>query len=534
MRRLLVSLTVVLSFIISCQQEPTGPPEKVQPEVRIGGVYRAPLPWSPRTLDPAFSTDIYSVTLIQQIFDGLVQFDQNLNVVPALATSWIVSSDGLVYTFNLRSNANFHNGRQVTAEDFVYSFTRILDPKEESSALGFFERLKGAAAYRNGESNKVSGLRALDAHTLEITINEPYAPFLPVLAMISSKVVPREEVERWGKDFGHHPVGTGALRLESWEGNQIVLSANPDYHEGPPHLDRVVYTIYAGAQRQKILQEFLADRLEEAAVFGADREEMAQTTVYQFVRKPSLSLQFYGMNCTSGPLKDKRVRQALGWAINKKEIIREVFKDQFIPAETILPPGMTGYTPENAAYDYNPERAKELLAKAGYGPSQKKLSLTLLSASKSNVAQKELAMVAADLAAVGVELQIKYETDWPTFEATLNSGRFQLYRYFWSADIPDPDNFLNIICGSDSLYNFMRYSNPKVDRLLSQALVETDIIKRVRLYREAEGMILEDAPMIPFMYWVFESVFQPYVKGLEISALGSPYIPLKKIWLDKQ
>jgi peptide/nickel transport system substrate-binding protein/oligopeptide transport system substrate-binding protein len=529
-----VSLTIILCFIISCQQEPTEPPEKVQPEVRIGGVYRAPLPWSPRTLDPAFSTDIYSVTLIQQIFDGLVQFDQNLNLVPALATSWKVSSDGLVYTFNLRSNANFHNGRQVTAGDFVYSFTRILDPKEESSALSFFQRVKGAAAYRDGESKEVVGLRAIDAHTLEITINEPFAPFLSVLAMISSKVVPREEIERLGKKFGRHPVGTGPFRLESFEEDRIILGANLDYFGGRPYLDRVAYTIYAGAQRQKILQEFLADRLEEAAVFGADREEMAQTTVYQFVRKPSLSLQFYGMNCTSAPLNDKRVRQALGWAINKEKIIREVFKDQFIPAETILPPGMTGYTPENAAYGYDPERAKELLAKAGYGPSQKKLSLSLLSASKSNVAQKELAMVAADLAAVGVELQIKYETDWPTFEATLNSGRFQLYRYFWSADIPDPDNFLNVICGSDSLYNFMRYSNPKVDRLLSQALVEIDIIKRVRLYREAEGMILEDAPMIPFMYWVFESVFQPYVKGLEISALGSPYIPLKKIWLDKQ
>jgi oligopeptide transport system substrate-binding protein len=534
MRRLLLLLAVLLTLSIGCQQEPTGPSDKVQPEVRTGGVYRAPLPWSPRTLDPAFSTDIYSVTLIQQTFDGLVQFDQNLNVVPALATSWKVSSDGLVYTFNLRSNANFHNGRQVTAEDFVYSFTRILDPKEESSALSFFQRVKGAAAYRNGESKEVVGLRAIDAYTLEITLSEPFAPFLSVLAMSDGRVVPREEVERLGKKFGLHPVGTGPFRFESWEGNRIVLTANLDYHEGRPHLDRVVYTIYAGAQRQKILQDFLADRLEEAAVFGADREEMAQTTVYQFIRKPSLSLQFYGMNCTSGPLKDKRVRQALGWAINKEEIIREVFKDQFIPAETILPPGMTGYTPENAAYGYDHERAKELLAKAGYGPSQKKLSLTLLSASKSNVAQKELAMVAADLAAVGVELQIKYETDWPTFEAVLNSGSFQLYRYFWSADIPDPDDFLNVICGSDSSYNFMHYSNPKVDRLLSQALVETDIIKRVRLYREAEGMILEDAPLIPFMYWVFESVFQPYVKGLEISALGSPYIPLKKIWLDKQ
>ena len=198
MRRLLLLIAVLLTILIGCQQEPTGPADKVQPEVRAGGAYRAALPWSPRTLDPAFSTDIYSVTLIQQIFDGLVQFDQNLNVVPALATSWKVSSDGLVYTFNLRSNANFHNGRQVTAEDFVYSFTRILDPKEESSALNFFQRVKGAAAYRNGESKEVVGLRAIDAYTLEITISEPFAPFLSVLAMSDGKVVPREEVERLG------------------------------------------------------------------------------------------------------------------------------------------------------------------------------------------------------------------------------------------------------------------------------------------------------------------------------------------------
>ena len=143
-------------------------------------------------------------------------------------------------------------------------------------------------------------------------------------------------------------------------------------------------------------------------------------------------------------------------------------------------------------------------------------------------------MVAKDLADVGVELHIQYETDWPTFEAALRSKGLQMYRYFWSADIPDPDNFLNVLCGSEYQYNFMHYNNPKVDLLLAQALVETDIIKRVNLYRQAESMILEDAPLIPFMYWVFEAVFQPYVKGLEISALGQPYIPLKKIWLDRQ
>ena len=534
MKRLLVPLTLALSLIIGCQQEPAEKPKQVIPEPRTGGVYRAALPWSPRTLDPAYSTDIYSVTLIEQIFDGLVQFDKNLNVVPALATSWKVSPDGLVYTFNLRTDASFHNGRHVTAKDFVYSFTRLLDPKEESSALGFFERVKGASAYRTGESKEVAGLKALDASTLEITINEPFAPFLSVLAMFNSKVVPREEVERWRKDFGRHPVGTGPFRLQSWEGDRIELSANSNYYEGRPYLDRVVYTIYAGAQRQKILQDFLEGRLEEAAVFGADREKMAHTTVYHFVRKPSLSLQFYGMNCASPPLNDKRVRQALSWAIDKDKIVREVFKDQFIPAPTILPPGMTGYTPENASYGYDPGRSKTLLAQAGYGPSQEKLSLIILSASKSNVAQRELAMVAKDLADVGVELHIQYETDWPTFEAALRSKGLQMYRYFWSADIPDPDNFLNVLCGSEYQYNFMHYNNPKVDLLLAQALVETDIIKRVNLYRQAESMILEDAPLIPFMYWVFEAVFQPYVKGLEISSLGQPYIPLKKIWLDRQ
>ena len=533
MKRLLLSFIFCLMVNLACQQEPPDKPKVVQPQPRKGGVYRAALPWKPKALDPAFVTSNYSATLVHQIFDGLVQFDKNLNVVPAISSSWEVSPDGLIYRFTLQKNVKFHNGRQVTADDFVYSFTRLLDPNEPSPALSFFKKVKGESDYRNGRSEVVAGLKAIEPFTLEITLEEPFAPFLSVLAMVYSKAVPREEIERWGKDFGHHPVGTGAFRLESWEGNKIVLSGNPDYHEGSPYLDRVLYTIYAGAQRTRILEDFLEGRLEEAAIFGADREEMAQTAVYQFVRKPSLSLQFYGMNCANGPLKDRRVRQALSWAIDKKEIVREVFKDQFIPAETILPPGMAGYTPENASYGYDPERAKALLAESGYGPSKEKLSLTLLSASKSNVAQRELAMVAADLADVGVELQIQYETDWPTFEAALRSKGLQIYRYFWSADIPDPDNFVTVLCGSDSQYNYMLYNNPKVDGLLAQALVEIDIINRVRLYREAESMVLEDAPLIPFMYWVFEAVFQPYVRGLEISALGQPYIPLKKIWLDK-
>ena len=533
MKRLPACFAVILCFFISCQQEPVGPPEKVQPEVKIGGVYRVPLPWSPRTLDPAYSTDIYSITLIEQIFDGLVQFDQNLNVVPALATSWKVSPDGLVYTFNLRSDAKFHNGRKVTANDFVYSFTRILDPKEESSALGFFERVKGASAYRRGESNEVAGLRALDAHTLEITIDEPFAAFLSVLAMFNSKVVPREEVERWGENFGINPVGTGPFRLESFGKDRIVLGANLDYFEGRPYLDRAEFTVYEGSQNERIFQDFQSGLLDEAPVFGGIRERVAKSPQYHFVRKPTLSLLFYGMNCRTGPLKSHLVRQAVNYAINKARIVSEVYRDQFVVAHTLLPPGMPGYFPENAFYTHDVQKARKLLEQAGYGPTRPPPALSLLSASHSQAAQKEFELLANDLAEVGISLEVKYETDWSRFEEQIRQGKFVMYRYAYFADVPDPDNFLGVLCGSISPYNYMGYRNQRVDALLSEALTRVDPLTRAAIYREVEALILQDAPLVPLLYLTFESVFQLYVKGIQISALGAPYIPLKKIWLDK-
>jgi len=533
MKKLFFMFVLGMCCTLACQRESSQTPERSQTQPKRGGTYRAALPWQPKDLDPAFSTDIYSVIIIQQIFDGLVQLDQNLNVVPALATDWRVTADGLIYTFTLRRDAKFHNDRLVTAEDFVYSFTRILDRHERASALSFFEKIKGADAYSLGKSRRVSGLKALDPHTLQITLKEPFAPFLAVLAMKSSKVIPREEVQRWGKDFGHHPVGTGAFRLQSFEGDRIVLTANPAYVEGAPYLNEVVYSIYPGAQNEKIAEEFLAGRLEESPFLKSIQERISGKGRYQLVRKPSLSLMFYGMNCAADPLTDLRVRQAVACALNKDRIIQEVYKDQFVPAKTILPPGMTGYTPENAVYTYDPERARKLLGAAGYDPSSKRLSVTLISASKSNAAQRELALISADLAGVGIDLQVQYETDWPAFEAALSRPSLQLYRYAWFADIPDPDNFLGVLCGSRSRYNFMHYRNSDADRLLSQALRETELLKRVNLYREAERIILAESPMIPWIYLTFESAFQPYVKGLEISALGQPYIPLKKIWLAR-
>ncbi len=293
----------------------------------FGGTYRRPLQFMPKTLDPAFSTDIYAVTVIQQLFDGLVQFDKDLNVIPAIAKSWKISPDGLTYTFYLREGVKFHNGREVTAKDFVYSFTRIIDPETKSSSSDFFTKILGAKEFINNKTKEVKGLIALDKYTLQIIFSEPYAPFISILAMKGAKVVPKEEVEKSGINFGKSPIGTGPFRFVSMkEGEEIVLEANPDYFEGRPYLDKIIFKIFHGSPYEDIFRNFVEGTLEETRVPFKEFRDPSKLKNFYIVRKPILSLRFYGMQIKTKPFDNKKVRQAINFAINKEEIDREAFQ----------------------------------------------------------------------------------------------------------------------------------------------------------------------------------------------------------------
>ena len=209
---LIFVLVLVFSFTLLIDRNGFST-EKRSEVPRQGGTYRRPLEFKLKTLDPAKSIDIHAVTVIQQIFDGLVQFDKDLNVIPAIARSWKVSPDGLIYTFFLREGVKFHNGREVTSTDFVYSFTRILDPETKSSSFDFFTRILGAKEFIDGKAKEVKGLIAQDKYSLKIVLSEPYAPFLSILAMKGAKIVPKEEVEKLETDFGKSPVGTGPFKF---------------------------------------------------------------------------------------------------------------------------------------------------------------------------------------------------------------------------------------------------------------------------------------------------------------------------------
>jgi len=500
----------------------------------LGGIYHKALWQEPLTLDPAFYTDIYSSSVGLQIFDGLVQLEANLNVVPCIAKSWEASRDGLVWTFHLREGVKFHHGREVHADDFVYTFTRILDPRTVSPRAWLFERVQGAAKFRAGEAERVEGLQALDAYTLQITLSQPYAPFIALLGMPQAKVVPLEEVQRLGADFGRRPVGAGPFRFVNWmAGEAITLEAHEAYFEGRPFLDRLHYRMITN--NQSILAEFEKGALEDVdlTLTSPEGTPLSRDPRFRFVRKPLLTTTFLWLNTSYGPLSQREVRQAINHAIDREAMISTIRQNRHVQARGILPLGMPGYNPDLAEHAYDLSRARQLLAKAGYPEGKDLPALELWTSSNNTAILLEQEAIKRDLERLGIRVELLKAGNWEQYRTEVLGKRpGAMYRYTWHADFPDPDNFLFSLFHSQSHDNYANYSNLAVDHLLEQARSEGDYLKRIEVYRQAEARIMEDAPVVNLMYYAGEYLFQPYVQGIELNALGTRYIPMKKIWLD--
>ena len=498
-------------------------------------VYRRPLGNDPATLDPARVGDIYSRSVAQQIFDGLVQFDQTLTVTPALAQHWRASRDNLVWTFTLRRGVKFHHGREVTADDVVYSLTRLVDPRTRSAAADLFLNVKGAPEFREGRASSIIGFKSVDRYTVHVTLTEALVPFVSVLAVGHAKIVPREIVEQKGDEqFGIAPVGTGPFRLVKWDrGREIELSGNPEYFGGPPHLGRLVYRIFRGAPLDAVYEEFARGHLEDAPPPIRDYRRAVTSAGEGYVKRPLLSVRFYGFNTRVKPLGDRLVRQALSHAIDREAIIEEPFLGRYVLARGILPPGAQGYNPKLVGYAYDPGRARELLAQAGYPGGRGLPPIAIWSSVRHQGILREHDLIRENLKSIGVQAEFHYQTDWPAFSRLLAERRMPMFLYAWYADVPDPDNFLFKLFHSQSSRNFTGYASARVDTLLVRARNEPDVPRRVDLYRRAEQMVMEDAPVLPIWHYSYERIFQPYVRNVEVSGLGDAYIPFRKVWLDR-
>ncbi|MBC7230456.1 MAG: ABC transporter substrate-binding protein [Actinobacteria bacterium] len=480
-----------------------------------GGTFNYCLVSDPVSLDPAQLQESQGIEVGKQIFDGLMDNDpKTMELVPAMAESYEVSDDATVFTFKLKKGVKFHNGRECKAEDFVYSWNRVCDPDTASEVSYHMSAIKGYDEVTGGTAETLEGVKALDDYTLEVTLSYPYADFVYHTAHPVFSPIPKEVVEEYGSEnFSEHPVGTGPFVFKEWvHEQQITVDKNPDYYGNEPYLDGVVFKIYQ--DEETAYQDFKAGALDDAQIpqgqFKAAEAEYGERAIF----KAMLGIYYYGFNMNTSPWKDsKDLRQAFNWAVDRQTLCDVVMEGQRIPATGIVPPGIPGYQSNAMEYKYDPDKAKELLEKAGFPGGQGLPKLTL--GYNTGVGHDTIAQfIQGNLKDVGVEFGIEgYE--WGTYLDLIQGEQITFFRLGWLADYPIMDNFLYPLFYSENagVDNMSQYKNEEVDRLLLEARSTIDEKERIELYRKAEKKILEDAPIMPLMFYKTSRVYSDKVGG---------------------
>jgi oligopeptide transport system substrate-binding protein len=484
---------------------------------------------NPNTLDPALASDSYASCVVAQIYSPLVGLTSDLEPTPQVAESWTISRDGLVYVFHIRPGVRFHNGREVTAQDFEFSLTRVFQQPFRTAGLAanYLDAIAGVHEFTSGKAKRIRGIRALDQRRLEITLVRPYSSLLSALALDQTSAVPREIAESRPGELSVRPVGTGPFRFVRRDAHEIVLAGNRDYFMGTPGIDTLVFFAPPGD-----VTALGADALLEG---HATLCQLPVTRIEEFRARPGiavlkwsdLSLAFIGMNTHIPPLDDARVRQAIALAMDRQGMLNAQPEGKSI-ATGILPPGLPGYGPSQKAYIRDVPMARTLLAEAGYGPGHPLPPLTLWkSISSANTRAVDTVMVRS-LGEAGIRLTLRYER-WGLLEEVITGRKAGLFALSWVADIPDPDTFLRSLFHTGSSTNYFGFHDPEVDALLDQAQVSTDPDRRMTAYRRAEERILRAAPFVPLYHTASFIGIRDDVAGLEMNPLGISTLQMEKL-----
>ena len=499
------------------------------------------------TLDPAYSKDQALNWATSQLFNGLVRLDTNLNVEPCIAKKWTISPDGLTYTFTLRDDVYFHKNplfntsdstRKVVASDFLYSLNRILDPEVASPGLWIFSNVAD------------HGFEAVDDTTFVVRLKEPFAPMLSLLSMPYCSVVPREVVEHYGTDFRNHPVGTGPFRFQYWkEGVKLVMRRNDNYFEHDaegrplPYLDAIAVTFII--DKQTAFLEFVKGNLDFMNSLDASYKDEILTRTGQLKAKytdrinmvsiPFLNTEYLGFNmetfqnelseasgkaCT--PLQAKLIRQAINYGFDRAKMMKYMRNNVGRPGcKGMIPCGLPGYDSAAAyGYDYNPDKARRLLAQAGFAEGKGLPSIKLATTSSyldlCKYIQQQLSLIGID---------IKLDVNPPAaLREQMAQGKSPWFRGSWIADYPDAENYMTLFYSpnhSPNGPNYTHFTSPRVDRLYRASIRETDDQKRQALYRTMDSLVMDEAPVIVLYYDQILHFTHKNISGLRTNAMNA-------------
>jgi peptide/nickel transport system substrate-binding protein len=501
------------------------------------------------SLNPVVATDGQSYIAEWPIYDSLVELDDKLGVKPLLAESWEVSRDGLTYTFKLKKGVKWHDGKPFTARDVAFTFYSVLDPKVTTPHRGYFDALVGFPELTNKENPKKpeelaqKPIEVLDDHTVRFRLRYPYGAFLAVLVNPRAGIVPEHILK--GQDlntaeFNRKPIGTGPFKFVEWKrGERIVLEANPDYHGGRPALDRLIYRVIP--DNVVLLQELRAggvDFIERPPLTEVGK--LKQTAGLKVLTADNTSYTYLGFRQDLAPFDDIRVRRALYHAIDVPAIVREVLQGYGAIANGQFPPGSWAYDPSVKPYAYDPNRAKALLAEAGWKPGPdgilvkdgKRLAFSLRHDQADQTVKDTTIIIQEFLKKVGVEATVE-PLDWPTFVKKLFASEFEGIVVGWT-NFHDPDPFAWSIWHSSQwkARNFAHYKSPRADAALEAARQARDQGERKKHYAEFSKILMEDAPYV-FLYFP-QQVYvtrQSYDGFVPIPAYGGIYQSLKAVKL---
>jgi peptide/nickel transport system substrate-binding protein len=492
------------------------------------------------SLDPAFARNQNAIWMINQIFNGLVQVDKDLNTIPCLAKSWTISKNQLTYTFKLRNDVYFQNhpvfkngkGRKMVAKDFVYSFYRLIDPKVASSGGWIFsDKVKDANSFR-----------ALNDSTFQIQLLKPFPAFINLLSAQYCSVVPKEIVEHYGKDFRNHPVGTGPFKFKYWKEDEIlVLLKNENYWEKDgeqplPYLDAVKVTFIS--DKQSAFMNFIKKDLDFFnSVDGSYRDDILtksgkMTSKYagkfQLFKGPYLCTEYVGILVDTAnvlvkksPLRFKKVRQAINYAIDKEKLIKYLRNSIGTPATAgFVPKGMPGFDSTKVkGYHYNPKLALKLLAEAGFPNGKGMPEITL---NTSTTYKDLIEFIQGELNAIGIKVKVEVSPS-ASLRDLMSKNEVNFFRGSWIADYPDAENYLSVFYSKNKVPfgpNYTGYFNKEFDRLFEQSYFENDKNKRFALYQQMDNMVMEHASVVPILYDEVLVLLQNNIKDYPINPLS--------------
>jgi peptide/nickel transport system substrate-binding protein len=495
----------------------------------------------PVSLDPAIITDGVSSRITRQIYEGLVKYKgPTTEVIPALAEKWEVNKDGTVWTFSLHKGIKFHDGNPCDAAAIVWNFDRwrlSKHPQHENQikagqTFEYYEAQFGGF----DEKSLITKVEAVNPQTVRITLKNPQGPFLANLAMFVFDIVSPKAAEKQGLNFGKNPVGTGPFKFVEWKvGQEVILEANKDYWDKAhaPKVQRVVIrNIKDNSQRLAALKAgeihgFEGLNPDDVKVVRADPN-------LQILLRPTNTTGYVAFNYKVKELRDGRVRQAIAHAINKKAIVDALYGGTGMVANQFQPPPLWGHNKELKDYEYNPERAKQLLKDAGFGQGLKEitwddgkkepLQFWYMPVSRPYYPNpKEISeAIAADLAKVGITVQLQ-TTDWAVYLDKRKNGQLPLYMLGWTGDNGDPDNFVCYFFCSPGASREGFYANQQLTDVLMEAQRLTDQPKRAVLYRKAEQMIHDDVARIFIANNQPPLPFSKKVKGYVANPTGSEF-----------